>query len=145
MRCSPPTPDSGLSLQALQEASDYAVTDEEAETSEEEAEDGVMEAAGNQEAAGEPHAVPVVVPRLRLRGPRLRVRGPSAAMLAASAAARREREEPLRVHTMPGGGQRPVIAISPPTSPPNIVEPEDSSEESGEEELQVFRAGRRSN
>ena len=133
--CSPPTPDSGLSLQALQEASDYAVTDEEAETSEEEAEDGVME------AAGEPHAVPVVVPRLRLRGPRLRVRGPSAAMLAASAAARREREEPLRVHTMPGGGQRPVIAISPPTSPPNIVEPEDSSEESGEEELQVFRAG----
>ena len=137
--CSPPTPDSGLSLQALMEASDYAVTDEEAETSGEETGDQVMEAARSREAAEEPDDVPVVRPRLR--GHRLRVTGPSAAMLAASAAARRERMEPLRVRTMPQGGARPVIAIS----PSNIVEPEDSSEESGEEELQVFRAGRRSN
>ena len=195
--CSPPTPDSGLSLQALQEASDYAMT-EEGETSEEEAEDQedpgadgeaggqheslqdahprrggqgaqprlqgdagqglqlsaqaggeagevteVPEAADTREAMGEQEAsVPVVVvPRLRV--PRLRVRGPSAMMLAAAAAAaaRRGREEPLSARTMPqGGGQRPVILIT----PPNIVEPVDSDEESGEEELKVYRAGRRS-
>ena len=193
--CSPPTPDSGLSLQALQEASDYAMT-EEGETSEEEAEDQedpgadgeaggqheslqdahprrggqgaqprlqgeaglgiqlsaqargeagevaeVPEAADAREAMGEQEAsVPVVVvPRLRV--PRLRVRGPSAMMLAAAAAARRVREEPLSARTMPqGGGQRPLILIT----PPNIVEPVDSDEESGEEELKVYRAGRRS-
>ena len=83
-------------------------------------------------------SVPVIVPRLRV--PRLRVRGPSAMMLAAAAAARRERVEPLSARTMPQGGQRPVILIT----PSNIVEPVDSDEESGEEELKVYGAGQRS-
>ena len=170
--CSPPTPDSGLSLLALQEASDFAMTDE-GETSEGETEDPGAdgEAGGQQESLQDAHprrggqaaqprlqevpgapeaaetqedvveqgdSVPVIVPRLRV--PRLRVRGPSAMMLAAAAAARRERVEPLSARTMPQGGQRPVILIT----PSNIVEPVDSDEESGEEELKVYGAGQRS-
>ena len=83
----------------------------------------------------EPEAdIPIVVPRLRLR-----FGGPGPRVFSAAAAAAAVQEEPIRAVTIPQGGrERPVIQL------PAIVEPEEDSEESEEEELPVYRPRRRS-